>query len=232
MTRVEPLAAARRRRSAAASSALTGLLSRRASFLAVLRGRLGAAPGRWRWRSRAEPARPALGGCRLRSMRPCSPSSRRSSATIRETRPRRRCSWMFARGLGDRYRGLFHGPPPRRPEAMAAGQPEEDLVRLRRRPRRRRRSPGSCVALSAERLGWTPPFGWPAGRLSCRLRASVGEPARRSRRIGPEAAFRRQGFEPPHPRAWRRHGPPRRLLGRLRPRAALSSLVRLGLTGG
>ena len=123
-----------------------------------------------------------------------------------------------------------------------------DIAGLFRRPRRwadrscgrgsaRRRpgrafSAGSLAAVARFLVAWIV-RGLGACRPSaCAIRHAVdrrlgGEPDRRPRRIRPEAPFRREGFEPPDPRPWRRDGSPRRLLGGLLPSCGLVLLSEL-----
>ena len=159
-------------------------------------------------------------------MRPSSCSCRRPCAR-RKSRPCRD-PVDVRRGLGNRHRGLLQRPQARGAEAMAESQPQEDLVRLLRRPPRR----------SSQRVAdrWSRRTAWLVAacehvRRACRFRCRIArKPAWRPRRIRPEAAFRREGFEPPDPGAWRRHGPPRRVLGRCG-RGAGSVIVAAELVG-
>src|SRR3569623_1934086 len=104
------------------------------------------------------------------------------------------------RGLGERHRRLFRGPRHRRPEAVAARQPEQDMGGLRRRIGSERAGGPYC---ELARLGAAR-----AAAHSC-ARDVGGGAVGRSVRVRGEAPFRGQGFEPDHSGPWRPAGPAR-----------------------
>ena len=73
---------------------------------------------------------------------------------------------------------------------------------------------GFLLGLVARLWGQHPPFDLWALTVLFRYRFGGGTTGR-SGRIGPQAPFRREGFEPAHPGTWRRDGSPRRIFRRM-----------------